>query len=121
MIPSWGLWGFEQPALLLAIRIELGERGETAAHSRKDRGIVQVGRVGNRLGHDPPTAIRKLVETPKLFWASRIGRQNNKFPISCSGQCPLSPGNGDFEIARAEVAAPVFDRLNRPLLLCLTH
>src|SRR5256885_2118007 len=108
------LWRFDQPALLLAIRIELGERSETAAHSRKDKRIF---RVGNRLGHDSPAAVRKLVETPKLFGASGKGGQDDKFRALSRRQCPICSGNDDFEIGQAEVAARIGDRLARPFLL----
>src|SRR5262249_47576006 len=118
VITSLGLRGFEQPTLSLAFRIELGEGGKTAAHSREDKRIFCVG---NRFRHDAPTAVRKLIETPKLFGVSGKGWQCDEFPALSGGQCPVSPGNCDFEIGRAKVAARVGDWLNRPLLLGLTH
>src|ERR1022692_4702083 len=54
----------DQPALLVALGVELRQRRETAAHGRKDERLFGIG---DRLGHDAPRAIGKLVHTPQLF------------------------------------------------------
>jgi hypothetical protein len=51
--------------------------------------------------HDAPAAVRKLIETPKLFGASGKGGQYDELLALNGGQCPVSPCNGDFEIRRA--------------------
>src|SRR5215217_4604747 len=50
---------FQVPALLVTLRINSGERCETAADGRKSqRGF----RIRNRFGHDAPGAVRELVQ-----------------------------------------------------------
>src|ERR1051325_4435521 len=117
-IPSPGSRSSEQPSRFLALGVEPGEGGETAAYSRKDKRLF---RVGNRLGHDSPAAVRKQVETPELFGAAGEGGQHDELRTLSGGQRPVRSGNGDFEIGRAEVAAYARDRFDHPLLLSLAH
>src|SRR5947207_351560 len=54
----------DQPAVFVAGRIELRERREAAADGGQRQRLL---RLGNRLWHDAPGAVRELVNAPKLI------------------------------------------------------
>src|ERR1035437_7961217 len=79
---TWCLWivfmggsrRLKQPALFLALGIELRQRRETAPHGRKNERFFGIG---YRLGHHAPRAVGKLVHAPKLFGSACEGRQHD--------------------------------------------
>ena len=109
---------FKVPARLVALGIELGQRGRAVAHCGQSQGFLGIG---HNLGHDAVRAISQLVDAPELFGTAGKGGNRHNFGVCGGSQCAIRSGDRDLEIGRTGIAANVGDRCDRPLLMRAEH